>query len=82
MFEKRFLNIKVLCPGAPHSKIEKMQITFFNSKSIGWINAPCNGCDSMNGTMPCDKCCAAITSLFFRNPNMDITQPIRLEFSD
>lgn len=72
--EIEYLDILVRCPGDP-SRIEKMQIRFGVSEE-GKVPAPCNGCDSVNGTKPCVECAAAITAMFFRDPDMDVSKPI------
>lgn len=77
MYEKRFLTIKVQCPGSPVPKVEAMQITLIKDSS-GWFPLPCNGCDSMNGTMPCSFCCEAIRKLFCQDPGRDVSGVIHL----
>lgn len=71
-----FLDIQVVCPGSLERRIEKMQVRFFNSSTVGRINAPLNGCNSSNGTMPCEACCTALTSMFFHDPDMDVSCPV------
>lgn len=71
-----FLDIQVVCPGSLERKIEKMQVRFFNSPTVGRINAPLNGCNSSNGTMPCEACCTALTLMFFRDLNIDVSHPV------
>lgn len=72
--EIEHIEISVRCPGDP-SRIEKMEIRFgiLNGEKIP---APCNGCNSANGTKPCMECAAAITSLFFKDPDTDVSQPV------
>ena len=77
MYQKRVLNIRVQCPAEP-LRVEKMQITFRFMEDGGWLNLPCNGCESMNGTKPCEQCCNAINDLFFHHPETDASTIIRL----
>lgn len=70
-----FADIQVVCPGSLERRIEKMQVRFFNSPTVGRINAPLNGCNSSNGTMPCKACCTALTAMFFRDPDIDVSLP-------
>ena len=81
MYEKRFLDIKVQCPGSPYPKVEKMQITLILFPDGIWTPAPCNGCDSINGTMPCMECCAAVTRVFIKDPEADVTKVFHLDLS-
>lgn len=72
MLEWRFVDIRVNCPGAPHQKPKKMQMRLVRrGQNEGWLPAPCNGCDDMNGAMPCEYCCKAVTDLFYRDPERD-----------
>lgn len=75
MSEKRYINIKVQCPGSEVQKIETMQIVLVRDSS-GWFPLPCNGCDSMNGTMPCEFCIESIRKLFLKDPDTDPTNVI------
>ena len=70
------VEILVRCPGDP-SRVEKMKIRLgvSNGKKIP---APCNGCASVNGTKPCMECAAAITSMFFKDPDMDVSTPLSI----
>ena len=74
MYQKRTLTISVHCPADP-KRIETMQISQI-MLDAGWFPAPCNGCDDMCGSSVCTECCQALTSMFFRDPDMDISQPI------
>lgn len=78
MYRIEFLNIQVRCPGNP-CKIETMQIRMMNG-STGKTPAPCQGCNSLNGTKPCQWCCAAITAMFFQDPELDVTRPLSPAF--
>ena len=80
-FETRFRQILVQCPGRPsYSKPEKMEIKLIKTSLYGWFPSPCNGCDSMNGTMPCDLCRAFINQLFMNSPEIDVSRPIIPDF--
>lgn len=74
MYQKRYLTVSVRCPGDP-LKIETMQITQI-LLDTGWFPAPCGGCNSANGLMPCSDCCRSLTSMFFHNPDIDVSEPI------
>lgn len=80
-YENFFVDFKVQCPGSSYTKIEKMQIKIVKMDDGTFFNLPCNGCDSMNGTMPCAECCAAVNKLFFTHPETDTTKVIRLDLN-
>lgn len=79
MYNKRYLNIKVACPGEPF-KIQDVQVILMQLEDGSWFPAPCSGCNSMNDLKPCHDCCAALTLMFFHEPDMDISQPINPRF--
>lgn len=82
MNEVTFRDIRVHCPGKEHwAEPEKMQIRLVNTLEHGWFPAPCQGCNSMNGLMPCNKCCALITDYFWKNPTLIPLRPLRLHLS-
>lgn len=80
MLEYRFENIEVNCPGRPF-RVEKMQMRFVKMEK-GWLPCPCNGCDSANGTLPCEWCSTALTLMFFHDPEMDVSKPITPEMPE
>lgn len=71
MYRIDFIPIHVKCPGSPFRKIVPMEIRMLRSEDRN-IPAPCNGCEDMNGMMPCMECCRAITTMFFEHPDMDV----------
>lgn len=79
--EIRFRQILVQCPARPYDKPEKMEIKQVLTADHGWFPAPCDGCNSMSGLMPCDECCALITSYFMANPDLVPPLPLRLYLS-
>lgn len=81
MPDVKFVDFKVYCPADP-CRIEKMQLTFYKQEK-GWFPLPCNGCDSLNGSKPCQECCAAITLMFFHaeEGSLDLSKPISPDFS-
>lgn len=80
MYRIEIIPIKVKCPGHPLRKVVSMEMRMSYSDQHRPVPAPCNGCDDMNGMMPCQECCAAITKLFFENPGYypDPIDPLRL----
>lgn len=82
MSDKQFINFTVRCPGDP-CRTEKVQIILTKLPDGSWFPLPCNGCDSLNGTKPCERCCAAITLMFFhaKEGEIDLSKPISPDFS-
>lgn len=74
MLEHRCVNFLVQCPLYPFSKW-KMQIELVKTES-GWFPLPCNGCDMMGGDPKCEQCMAAVTLMFYNQPDIDVSQPI------
>lgn len=74
MENRKYLHFFVNCPGEAFKKVE-MSITMIRSEN-GWFPLPCNGCEEMNGTMPCKECIRDITLMFYRDPDLDISNPI------
>lgn len=74
MLDRKYVNFQVNCLREPY-RVEKMQMTFVRQEG-GWFPLPCNGCDSLNGHKACEECCANMTEMFFRNPELDISKPI------
>ena len=74
ILEHRVVRFTVNCPLYPFSKW-KMEIVLAKNDS-GWLPLPCNGCDMLGGDPTCQKCCAALTLMFYHNPDMDVTAPV------
>lgn len=74
MPEKKFLHFLVNCPGKPFCT-EEMQITLTKMNG-NWVPSFCNGCNSVNGTMPCEYCANSITQKFLKNPDLDLSKPL------
>lgn len=74
MFETRFIDFRVNCP-CRSFRTEEMQIKQFMTEK-GWIPMLCNGCDNGNGSDICERCRADVFLMFYRDPNLDISQPI------
>lgn len=79
--EIRFRQFLVQCPARPYDSPEKIEVKFVKTDEYGWFPAPCDGCNSMNGLMPCNKCCAAINLLLMRHPDLNATHPIHPDIS-
>lgn len=77
-YNTKFRQIMVQCPARPYDRPEKMEIRIVELPSCGWTAAPCNGCDSMNGTMPCEACCREINALLAQDPFRELPPVIRL----
>lgn len=77
MCKIEIIPIQVKCPGHPLRKVVQMEMRIMDSGQP--VPAPCSGCEDMNGTMPCQECCAAITRLFFEHPGHypDPIDPLR-----
>lgn len=71
----RFVNFKVNCIRDNYTTRD-MQIKFMYLENKTWFPAPCNGCDWLSGDKVCYECTAYLTLMFFRNPDLDITEPI------
>ena len=73
MYEMQYINVKVNCPGDP-GRVEPMQISLLRTPDG---NLPdCNGCESTNGSYPCEQCVKAILTLFSESPYVKTTEPI------
>ena len=73
----RFLNIKVRCPAS--QRIETMQMAFLPTDPQ--TVTPCQGCENLNGSQTCMKCCAAITLMFKNGLEYFCTDIITPDFS-
>jgi hypothetical protein len=69
-----FLDFKVNCPRDQWKQYD-MQMKFVLNNGQPFP-LPCNGCDWLDGSPACEKCTAAITTMFFRNPEMDTANGI------
>ena len=56
------LDVNVVCP--IDSSIKTVYIESICTEEDKPFFFPCNGCDSMNGSKTCQKCTAAITTMF------------------
>ena len=74
VLERKVVKFTVNCPLFSFSK-EKMEIEFVKQEN-GWFPLPCNGCDMLNGDPLCEKCCAALTLMFYDDPDTDVSRPI------
>lgn len=70
----KFVNFLVKCP-RDLNKIYKMKMSFCWTGDR-WLNSPCNGCEYLNGLRECAICTARITSMFFHDPDLDVSTPI------
>lgn len=76
--DKKF---KVICPQSPYRVERTMWIRFVPIED-GPFPLPCNGCDNMSGAKLCERCCAAITLMFFNDPDLDTSEPLVPKLSD
>lgn len=74
MLDRRVVDFTVNCPLYPFSKW-KMTVELVKQES-GWFPLPCNGCDMLGGNPICEKCRAALTLMFYRDPGMDVSVPV------
>lgn len=77
--KRRVVEFTVNCPLYPFSKW-KMWMEFVKQES-GWFPLPCNGCDMLSGDSMCEKCCAALTLMFYKDPDMDVSTPVSPKMS-
>ena len=61
------LSRKVICP-ASETKETKTVFTGYTFLDGKFFPAPCGGCDDMNGSTACEKCCADVTIYYLNNP--------------
>lgn len=66
--------VLVYCPASETRRIEEVYVRFVNHG--GPFPLPCNGCESMHGGKTCEECRAAVTLLFFHNPDIELSGPI------
>lgn len=69
----KVINFNVYCPG-DNFKIEPMQV-ILRKVPQGWF-PECNGCENMNGSMPCDLCRRDLMLMFMHHPDMNTLEPI------
>lgn len=77
--DRRVVKFTVNCPLYPFSK-QTMWMEFVRQES-GWLPLPCNGCDMMGGDPTCEKCRAALTLMFYKSPDLDVSNPISPQMS-
>lgn len=80
MLNRKFINVQVICP-RDINHMEKIKITLV-LESGEWIPLPCNGCENLDGSQSCRNCRAALTLMFYRNPELDTSRPVRPSFPD
>ena len=68
-----YTNFKVYCP-AQKGRVEPMAIYF-----VGDLPLPCAGCHNANGSMVCQRCVAAITDMFYKNPELSVLNPLKVD---
>lgn len=76
----RHRDVRVYCPLSPYQQIETLRVYF--DYSNGPFPLPCNGCENMHGGDTCQKCCAAVTLLFFNDPKIKLSGPIHPKLTD
>lgn len=57
-------------------KPEIMRIAFLPKEDGSLFPMPCNGCDDLQGGELCERCCAEVTNLLFRNPEKYLREVI------
>jgi hypothetical protein len=72
--ENKFINFKVHC-NRDIGYIRDMQIKLVNTTEFGYIPR-CNGCNEMNGSEVCDTCVGKIISMFSKNPDLEVSEPL------
>ena len=65
----------VICPFDSQT-VKQMEIMLI-SHDGKLFPFPCDGCHDANGSKTCQECTAAITSLFYKNPQLDTSKPFR-----
>ena len=73
--QTKFIDFKVNCLRDPYCE-RAMQMRFVFLDNMTWFPAPCNGCEWLSGDDKCIICTARLTTMFFDNPELDITKPI------
>lgn len=76
--DSKTVKFVINCPLYQFSKW-KSEITLVKRGS-GWFPLPCNGCDMLGGSSICEQCRAAITLMFYENPELDVSRPITPRF--
>lgn len=79
MLDRRVIEFVVNCPLRPFSKY-KMWLEFVMWNG-GWFPLPCNGCDMLGGDPVCQECCAALTLMFYHDPDIDVSNPVSPKLS-
>lgn len=69
------INFKVNCIRESYL-YRDMQMKLIYTEKGTWFPAPCNGCEMMDGHDECYECVSSLNSMFFENPNLDISTPL------
>jgi len=73
----RYVAFKVNCLREPYNDRD-MQMKFLFTETGTWFPAPCNGCEMMDAHEECKECTSRLTSMFYRDPDLDISKPLYL----
>ena len=79
-FTKNYLSVRVRCP-LVKGRIETVYV-YGLSHGTSFEPVVCNGCDSMNGTAPCQRCTAGIVKRLKKNLDLLDEQPLDPLFED
>lgn len=71
----RFISFSVRCP-RDFGQVYPMKIRLLYTRENSWFPAPCCGCDWKSGSPVCIRCVSALTSMFFRDPDIDVSLPL------
>lgn len=77
----RDTRILIRCPAEPRY-VREMYIRFVWTDKQRWFPFPCNGCDEYASQHVCGECIAAVTSMFFADPDANVFEPITLNLND
>ena len=69
MYEITLVNVRVYCPREP-SQVITVPLEFVQTEN-GPVPLPCNGCELSPGGEVCEYCRAALTLMFYRDPDLD-----------
>lgn len=64
----------VRCP-RDRFTIQSVQVNLMWVDGHGWLPT-CNGCENLTADKVCQDCTAGIISMFFNNPDLDLSAPI------
>ena len=68
--------LKVICPASTQYREEVIYMVFVERDGKPFP-LPCNGCENRSGGTVCDRCCSDITAMLWKDPYMDLSQPVR-----